>query len=94
MTDFNKLRQLKAIRINAKALYIVSLDIEDVYDYLNAKIEKGYLTEDEADKMVESITNEVSEVYNYQFESIRRDVINLKNEEDIASLQLDVKFSH
>ena len=77
MTRIEELRAKKEIELNVKALYIVSLDLETVWDYLNGVIEREVITEEEADQMVERISNSLAETYCFQLEEIRNAIRNI-----------------
>lgn len=54
-------KQLNMIRLNAKALYILS-DLSEMYSYLNEKVEAGMIDEAESDNIMWEVTNECATV--------------------------------
>ena len=71
-----EMKELKAIELNAKALYIMS-DLTNVWDYLYGVIEREAITEEEADQMVERISHSLAETYCFQLEEIRNAIRNI-----------------
>ena len=65
---------------NAKALYIINVQIEDMWDYLNAKIEKREINWLEAQKLANRISLELCDVSINKCCEIVTAVINLGNE--------------
>ena len=50
------------IRTNAKALYLINVSLEAAMDYLDAQVEKEWITEEEENEIIRSIQSECCEV--------------------------------
>lgn len=72
-----KMRIRRDIKLNAKALYIVS-DLTEVYTYLFAKVDDGNITAQDADKIVEELNVECANILVGKIENIKKMIKELK----------------
>ncbi len=61
ITRIEHIRKLNEIKLKAKALYLIG-DIQDVYAYIDGMIEYGYLTEEEEEEMMNSVSSECANI--------------------------------
>ena len=66
-----KLYQIKRIKKNAKALYLLS-DLGETYSYLWARVDDGIITDEQADKIVDELSEECKDFTIDKINQIRK----------------------
>lgn len=73
-----KMTRMRNIKRCAKALYLVSEEgITDMYIYLESMIERGYITDEEEDRIMNEVSKECAHIYCYRIEEFKKQMENL-----------------